>query len=49
MKIVLVAAVASALVALVVCVVTRRHELVAKGLVEACGKSHGQTVWRIKE
>lgn len=27
---------------------TRRSELVAKGLVESCGKSHGQTVWRVK-
>lgn len=27
---------------------TRRSELVGKGLVEACGKSHGQTVWRVK-
>ena len=26
---------------------TRRSELVAKGLVEAYGKSHGQTVWRV--
>lgn len=27
---------------------TRRSELVARGLVESCGKSHGQTVWRVK-
>lgn len=27
---------------------TRRAELVGKGLVEACGKVDGHTVWRVK-
>jgi predicted HTH transcriptional regulator len=28
---------------------TRRAELVEKGLVEKVGKSHGQSVWKVKD